>query len=90
MVQYLGAYATRLGLRVRYATEVSQIARSEESSGHGFTITDKSGNKYICEYVIVATGLAKQHIPPHFKGAEHVQTYENMSLVSSEPVPALE
>lgn len=77
----MSAYAMHHGLRVRYATEVQQVARGGDGSDEaGFVITDTAGNKFMCEKVIVATGLAKQHIPPHFVGAEHVDTYEEMSL----------
>eukprot|EP01046_Picozoa_sp_COSAG06_P065014 COSAG06_NODE_15783_length_1045_cov_0.874207_1_plen_108_part_10 len=78
LVDYLGEYASQLGLRVRYNTTIMEVARDGASDDSGFVLTDSAGTRYECEKVIMATGL-KTNEPDTIVGAEHAVTYEQMS-----------
>jgi lysine/ornithine N-monooxygenase len=83
LVDYLGEYASQLGLRVRYNTTIMEVARDGASDGSGFVLADSAGTRYECEKVIMATGL-KTNEPDTIVGAEHAVTYEQMSLDRAE------
>ena len=64
LVQYLNDFASKLDLNVQYNTEVSNIMKQEDGL---FNMTDPQQNVYSCQYVIVATGIAKPN-KPRFPG----------------------
>lgn len=54
MVRYLGEFAGRLGLRVRYNTAVRELRRHPETAARPqgyFSLTDQHSRRYSCRYV---------------------------------------
>lgn len=51
MVRYLGDFAGRLGLRVRYNTTIAHVTLDKDRrawNGHYFILTDQKGQEYRC------------------------------------------
>jgi thioredoxin reductase len=67
MVRYLGDYAERLGLAVRYGTRVESVSKDEL-----FRVVDTHGEVYQAPHLIVATGPSQPYMPdiPGFDTAE--------------------
>lgn len=78
MQQYLKDFATTYDLNIQYHTTITNISKENR-----FTLTDKDGNRFICRYLIVATGFSQQNIPT-FEGVEYCETYGDVSLDSEE------
>ncbi|XP_063886508.1 FAD-dependent oxidoreductase domain-containing protein 2-like [Scylla paramamosain] len=82
MVRYLGEFAGRLGLRVKYNTVVQELQRHHDSTanpkGH-FSFRDQHGRRYSCRTVVMATGMS---VPskPNFPGAHYTLGYEKLPL----------
>ncbi|XP_068233200.1 FAD-dependent oxidoreductase domain-containing protein 2-like [Palaemon carinicauda] len=82
MVRYLNEYASRLGLQVRYNTEVRDL---RQAGGYGdypgthFMMRDQHNRQYTCKFVVVATGLGTANAPT-FPGSELVKGYENIDI----------
>lgn len=68
LVDYLGDFARRFELNVRYHTRVVNIEGEQ-----GFDVTDSEGNHYQCRRLIVATGLFTPYLPdiPGIELSEH-------------------
>ncbi|XP_043824378.1 FAD-dependent oxidoreductase domain-containing protein 2 [Dromiciops gliroides] len=82
MVRYLGDFADRLGLQVRYNTAIVRVTLSKHPrawNGHFFILTDHRGQGYQCSVLLVATGVS---IPNEidFLGSEYVEGYESVSI----------
>jgi thioredoxin reductase len=74
-VRYLGDFATRSGLNVRYNTRVQRIGRREG----GFVLTDEGGAQFHCRRLIVATGFTKPYVPA-IPGIELAENYVDVSV----------
>jgi thioredoxin reductase len=72
MVRYLGDFAERYRLNVRYGTRVTRVAP-------GFTVTDAAGTEYRARRVVVASGFGKPYIPP-IPGIELAEQYATVSV----------
>ncbi len=73
ILRYLGDFAERFGIRVRYDTPIVRVSRREDGA-EGFALTDGQGNVFTCRRLIVAAGLTKPYIPP-IPGIEHGESY---------------
>uniref|UniRef100_X1ZGH8 FAD-dependent oxidoreductase domain-containing protein 2 n=1 Tax=Capitella teleta TaxID=283909 RepID=X1ZGH8_CAPTE len=76
MVDYLRDYQQKLGLSVRFNTEISNIRRDANAE---FAMEDQHNNTYSCRYLILATGLWKPNTPD-FVGSEYVEGYEEVPI----------
>ncbi|WP_394825975.1 NAD(P)-binding domain-containing protein [Pendulispora albinea] len=75
LVRYLGDFAARTNLPIRYGTRVVRVERD----GEGFRVTDQAGQTYRARGVIVATGVSKPYIPP-IPGIETADCYDAVSV----------
>lgn len=77
MVRYCRDYAARFDLDVRYDTRITRITRQ----GHDgrFHLEDARGSEYLCERLIVATGVSKPHIP-RIDGIELAEQYVDVTM----------
>ncbi|XP_064604123.1 FAD-dependent oxidoreductase domain-containing protein 2-like [Liolophura sinensis] len=76
-VKYLNDYQRKLGLKVQFNTEISNIEPPAEEGGN-FTMADQRGQQYSCRILTVATGIWKPNLPM-FKGIELTEGYEDIS-----------
>ena len=74
MVRYLADFAEAHRLRVRYGVHVNRIRRD----GH-FIVSDRSGQTYHAERLIVATGVSQPYIPS-IPGIESAEFYTTVSV----------
>ncbi|ONI74954.1 pyridine nucleotide-disulfide oxidoreductase [Actinosynnema sp. ALI-1.44] len=74
MVRYLGDYATKLGLNIRYDSRVVEVRKGEE-----FEVADQNGEVYRAPALIVATGPAKPYLPD-IPGIELAEPYTTVSV----------
>ena len=74
MVEYLGDYAKRWNLKIRYNTRVTEVRRGEY-----FEVTDSEGNTFLSRRLVVATGFAKPYVPD-IPGIELSTNYVDMSI----------
>jgi thioredoxin reductase len=74
MVRYLGDFATRHDLPIRYGTRVESVARPDD-----FVLRDQRGDTYRARRVIVATGVSKPYVPD-IDGVEHAELYTDVSV----------
>lgn len=74
MVRYLDDFARRNAIEVDYDTEVATIARA----GGVFDV-ETSGGRFTADRVIVATGMAADHVPP-IPGIELAESYGTMPV----------
>jgi len=75
LVRYLEGYAARHRLRIRYRTRVVSIDRPEP--GGPFHLEDASGLVHRARRLVVATGVAREHVPA-IPGVEHAEGYADM------------
>ena len=75
LLRYLSDYAERLGLNIRYSTEVSRVSRD----GERFRLVTTEGDGYSCRTLICALGVVRPRIPD-IEGIEHAVGYEDMPL----------
>ncbi|MFV2018971.1 NAD(P)-binding domain-containing protein [Micromonospora sp. LOL_023] len=73
MVRYLGDFARRQGLAVRYGIGVDRVDKID-----GRFVVSAGDQTYTCECLIVATGWGRPHLPD-VTGIEHAVGYEAMS-----------
>jgi thioredoxin reductase len=79
LVRYLGDFAQRFDLDVKYNTTVANIRKEDDL----FLVTDTDGGLYGCQRLVAATGFARVYVPP-FPGAELCDTYESHSTDAAE------
>jgi len=79
MVRYLGDFAARFGLKVKYGARVANVARDAE----GFRLTDERGEVYRCRRLVVATGFTQPYVAP-IPGIELAENYCDVSVNSAE------
>lgn len=75
LVRYLSDFAAHYSLKIQFDAEVTRIARD----GQGFVVTDKGGETYRAERLIVATGVSKPYIPA-IPGIELTENYMDVPL----------
>jgi thioredoxin reductase len=64
LVKYLHDFANRYSLKIQFSATVTMIRKREETSGYRIEcIVNGESVIYICEKLIVATGLSKPQIP---------------------------
>ncbi|WP_431913151.1 NAD(P)-binding domain-containing protein [Micromonospora carbonacea] len=73
LVRYLADFAR--GLRIRYDTRVTRIARD----GELFTVDVAGGDTLTARRVVVATGVSRLHVPP-IEGADLAERYDTVSV----------
>ena len=74
LVTYLGGYATRYDLNIRYGTKVEKVTK------HGdFKIFDEKRDTYSCRRLIVASGFSKPYMPD-IPGLELAENYTDVSV----------
>jgi thioredoxin reductase len=76
LVRYLADFADVMRLRVKYATNVVQVARDADGA---FRVRDHQGETYEAERLVVATGVSKPYLPP-IPGIETADLYGTMSV----------
>ncbi|HEX7303760.1 NAD(P)-binding domain-containing protein [Lentzea sp.] len=74
MVRYLGDFAVKNDLPIRYDTRVVSVTRPDD-----FVVRDQHGSTYRAKRVIVATGVSQPHVPD-IEGAEHAEHYYDVSV----------
>jgi len=72
MCRYLGDFAAKLGLEVRWGAAVDEVARE----GEGFRVTVAGGEAFTCDRLLVATGATGPNIPA-IPGIELCLGYED-------------
>nr|WP_042197180.1 NAD(P)-binding domain-containing protein [Kibdelosporangium sp. MJ126-NF4]CEL22795.1 Larval mesenchyme specific protein [Kibdelosporangium sp. MJ126-NF4]CTQ89936.1 Larval mesenchyme specific protein [Kibdelosporangium sp. MJ126-NF4] len=75
MVRYLGDYATKLELNVRYDVRVVEVGKHDGV----FQVVDQQGEVYRASTVIVATGPSKPYLPD-IPGIELAEPYTTVSV----------
>uniref|UniRef100_A0A4D5S014 Putative conserved secreted protein n=1 Tax=Ixodes scapularis TaxID=6945 RepID=A0A4D5S014_IXOSC len=80
MPTYLEAYRTKLGLKVQFDTEVTNVQKLTEETvqGHRFSFRDQRERLYLCKVLIAANGMSKPNIPT-FAGSDLTVGYEDVS-----------
>ncbi|MGI5499608.1 NAD(P)-binding domain-containing protein [Lentzea sp. CA-135723] len=74
MVRYLGDFAVKNDLPIRYDTRVVSVTRPDD-----FVVTDQHGGTYRAKRIIVATGVSQQYVPD-IDGVEHAEHYYDVSV----------
>ena len=74
MVRYLGDFAAKTGVNIKYGARAVQVSRN----GGGFRVTDQNGATYETDRLIVATGPSKAYLPD-VPGIETAELYTTMS-----------
>lgn len=72
---YLHDFAIQTNLNIQYRTKINKVSRQDNS----FIVADTHGNRYLCRYLIVATGLHTAYVPP-IPGIERAENYANFSI----------
>jgi thioredoxin reductase len=70
---YLGDFARRFDLRIRYGTRVVAVERAG-----CFTLRDEAGQRYQARRLVVASGMATPYRAP-IPGIEHAESYAEVS-----------
>lgn len=78
MQAYLAEYAARHQLPIQYEIDIDRIERDGR-----FLLSTKSGKRYSCDRLIVATGLTRENIPG-IPGIELCDTYGQHSTKPSD------
>jgi thioredoxin reductase len=84
LVRYLGDFADRHHLPIRYGSRVSGITRVGKD--RRFRVTDQQGGTYLARRLIVATGVSRPYIPP----IPGIETAELYGTVSTDPIDFLD
>ncbi|PVD38202.1 hypothetical protein C0Q70_00813 [Pomacea canaliculata] len=82
LLRYLRDYQQRLGIKVQFSTEISNIHSLPDDTmpdGVLYYMNDQLNNSYSCKVLIIATGMGKPNIPD-MKGIEYAEGYESLSL----------
>ncbi|XP_028671411.1 FAD-dependent oxidoreductase domain-containing protein 2 [Erpetoichthys calabaricus] len=82
MLHYLKDFTSKLGIKVKYGTEIISVHKFDEGTSwysHQYKLIDKIGNHFSCSVLLVATGLWVPHII-NFPGSEHLEGYESISV----------
>jgi cation diffusion facilitator CzcD-associated flavoprotein CzcO len=74
MVRYLGDFAVKNDLPVRYDTRVVSVTRPDD-----FVLRDQHGVSYRAKRLIVATGVSQPYVPD-IDGVEHAEPYYDVSV----------
>lgn len=74
MVRYLGAFAERTGVHVRYGTRVTRVARSG-----GLFVVESDAGTWHARRVVLATGVPLPYVPD-IDGIELAETYATVSV----------
>ncbi|RSM71868.1 pyridine nucleotide-disulfide oxidoreductase [Kibdelosporangium aridum] len=74
MVRYLGDYATKLDLNVRYNSRAVEVSKDKN-----FRVVDGNGEVYEAPTLIVATGPAKPYLPD-IPGIDLAEPYTTVSV----------
>ncbi|PXX57606.1 pyridine nucleotide-disulfide oxidoreductase [Nocardia tenerifensis] len=74
MVRYLGDFAARQGLSIRYDTRIERISRPDL-----FEAVDQHGNVFRAHRIIMATGVSKPYVP-EIPGIETAELYSEVSI----------
>jgi thioredoxin reductase len=74
-VRYLGDFAERTGVKIRYNTRIAHIARNAD----GFVLTSQDGDQFRCRRLVAATGFTKPYLPP-IVGIELAENYTDVSV----------
>ncbi|WP_434444756.1 NAD(P)-binding domain-containing protein [Lentzea sp. E54] len=74
MVRYLGDFAVKNDLPIRYGTEVVAVTRPDD-----FVVRDHHGGTYRAKRIIAATGVSRQYVPD-IEGVEHAEHYYDVSV----------
>jgi thioredoxin reductase len=77
-VAYLGDYARKFKLKIRYNTEIRRVSRSEY-----FRLEDQQGNLLTSKRLVVATGVSKPYVPA-IPGADLMEQYVDVSVNAAE------
>jgi thioredoxin reductase len=75
--QYLQDFAKRFSINIRYGFRVNRISR--ENDDGIFCIEADGGDGILCRRIVIATGLARPHVP-EIPGIEHAEGYESVSV----------
>jgi thioredoxin reductase len=78
VVRYLGDFAVKNDLPVRYDTRVVSVTRPDD-----FVVRDQHGATYRARRMIVATGVSKPYVP-EIEGVEHAELYYDVSVDPAE------
>ncbi len=78
LVQYMGDYARRFDLNIRFDCEVASVERD----GSGYAVTTAAGERWTCEVLLLGTGPVSERRPTSIKGsdAEGLESYESFEL----------
>lgn len=79
LLKYIQDFVNYYGINIQYNFEVKRIAKS----GDQFVVTNRAGETFTSDRLILATGFTKENIP-NIPGIEHVDTYGSHSLDKSE------
>jgi hypothetical protein len=81
-VDYLRDYHKKLGLNVKFDTDISELAYHIKSKNDmcRFTMRDQRKSLICCKHVFVAIGFEKPLIPTHVVGHEYMEGYEDISI----------
>ncbi|MFI9006011.1 NAD(P)-binding domain-containing protein [Actinosynnema sp. NPDC053489] len=74
MLRYLGDFAAKHDLPVRYGTSVVEVTRPDD-----FVVRDQRGGTYRARRLIVATGVSRPYLPP-IDGVELAERYYDVSV----------
>ncbi len=73
-VRYLGDFAKRFALNIRYGTQIAKIDRKAD-----FCLTDSKGHTYTGKRLIMATGVTLPYIPA-IPGIELIDNYVSVDV----------
>ncbi|KST62119.1 NAD(P)-binding domain-containing protein [Mastigocoleus testarum] len=78
LVSYLQAFAKEFHLNICHNNAIAKIHKTSKSL---FKLQTTQGKAYVCQILIIATGLGKPYIP-NIPGIEAVEHYETVSMDS--------
>uniref|UniRef100_A0A914UQ38 Uncharacterized protein n=1 Tax=Plectus sambesii TaxID=2011161 RepID=A0A914UQ38_9BILA len=78
-LKYLADYQRKLGINVKFNTEVSNISQSQQK-GCKFEMQDQHENNYCCKRVLVIANGISDPIVSHGVGHDLIEGYESMSV----------
>ena len=79
IVRYLGDFAAKYDIRIKYNSRVQNIAKAEGNHTN-LKVTDINGEEYTCRHLIMATGPCRPRIPEHIDGIELAEGYEDHDI----------